>query len=295
MKAFSRHFAYLDIKELIEYYAVFDGFEPLKKLHDRETLLQNIEVNILKNYNTLKDNFIMHDDPKIQNDIEKLLFRIGVGNRKIYSIYKNDISQFHGSLLYQILFDRGIITKEYSREKPLRTDASKQIKKEFRRYQIEDKIKFTKNFYRFWYIFIVPNKTLLQNDQYEKVLQKITNELDKYISLTFERLCSDLILHSFSQSKIIQSGGYWDKNIELDLLAKTEDGRVIAGEAKWKNQKISKNILNKLQKKCTLAELKVDYFALFSKSGFSNELLKYRDKNVLLYDIDSFKGLTYDR
>ncbi len=293
MKAFSRDFAYLDIKELIEYYAVFDGFWSVKELHNTETLLQNIEINILKNYDSIKDNFIMHSDPKIQSDIEKLLFRIGVGNRKIYSIYKNDISQFHGSLLYQILFDRGIITKEYSREKPLRTDTSKQIKKEFRRYQIEDKIKFTKNFYRFWSIFIAPNKILLQNAQYDKVLQKIADELDKYTSLTFERLCNDLILHSFSQSKITQSGSYWDKNIELDLLTKTKDGKIIAGEAKWKNQKISKNTLNKLQKKCALAELKVDYFALFSKSGFSNELLKYRDKNILLYDLNSFIPLRF--
>jgi hypothetical protein len=105
-------------------------------------------------------------------------------------------------------------------------------------------------------------------------------------------LSNDLILKEFD---ITESGSYWDRYIELDIMAKTSNGKTIAGEAKWKNQKISKNTLNKLQKKCELAGLKVDYFALFSKSGFSNELLKKHDKNVLLYDIDSFKGLLDDR
>jgi hypothetical protein len=35
----------------------------------------------------------------------------------------------------------------------------------------------------------------------------------------------------------------------------------------------------------------VDYYLLFSKSGFSNELLKSKDKDLILFDIEDFKGL----
>jgi hypothetical protein len=284
LKAFSKHFSYLDIKELIEYYSVFNGYEHLEILRSYETLLENIEINILQKYQQLEPLFNYSDDLNIQQNIEKLLFRIAVGNRKIYSIYKNDISQFHGSSLYQILFSKGIIFKEFSRENPLTIPA----KKEFRRYKIEDKIRFTKGFYRFWFTFIAPHKKLIQEGQHSIVLEKIALELDKYISFTYEVLSNELIKNHF---KIVESGSYWDKDIELDVLAKTANGKTVAGESKWKNHKVSKNTLNKLQKKCELAGLKVDYFALFSKSGFSNELQKNRDKNILLYDIESFKGL----
>lgn len=286
MKAFSSHFSYLGIKELIEYYGVFNGYKDLDSLRLCETLMQNIEVNILQKYQQLKPSFIFSDDLKVQQDIEKLLFRIAVGNRKIYSIYKNDISQFHGSSLYQILFSKGIIFKEHSRECPL----SIPLKKEFRRYKIEDKIRFTKGFYRFWFTFIAPHKEQIEKGEYNEVLEKISIELDKYISFTFEVFSNELIKKHFES---VEAGSYWDKHIEIDVLAKTANGKVIAGESKWKNHKVSKNTLNKLQKKCELVDLKVDYFALFSKSGFSNELLKNKNKNVLLYDIESFKGLIY--
>ncbi len=284
MQEFSKDFPYLDIKELIEYYAVFDGYKMREKLYNYENILQNIEENILKKYDKLKQEFIYDEN---QKDIEKLLFRIAVGNRKIYSIYKGDISHFHGLFLYKTLFLRGVINKEISREKPIRSTRVGQIKKELRKYQIEDKIKFTYGFYRFWFTFIAPNKSLIENNKFDEVILKIEKGLDKYVSLTFEELSNRLIW----RKDVIEFGSYWDRNIELDVLVKTTEGLIIAGECKWKNQKISKNVLGKLQKKCLIANLKVDCFALFSKNGFSNELLKNREKNVLLYDIDSFKGL----
>ncbi len=288
MKEFSVSFPYLEIKELIEYYSVFDGFEKLDGLHNYDNLLQNIEENVLKKYHDLKTLFIFSDDLQMQKDMEKMLFRICVGDGKTYSVYKNDISPNYGFTLYKILFKNTIIKKELSREKPYRAYAKQQIKKEFRGYKIEDKIRFCKNFYRFWFTFVAPNSSLLEKGELSYVMLKIEKELDKYVSFTFETLSNELIIKKFSCFK---SGSYWDKKIELDLLCESSKDGVIAGECKWKNQKISKNILNKLQKKSKLLGFKIDNFALFSKSGFSNELLKNSDKNVLLYDLNSFKEL----
>ncbi len=288
MKEFSVNFPYLEIKELIEYYSVFGGFKEFDGLHDYDNLLQNIEENVLKKYHDLKSVFVYSDDLQMQKDMEKMLFRICVGDGKTYSVYKNDISPNYGFTLYKILFEKKIIKKELSRQKPYRVDSKQQIKKEFRGYKIEDKIRFCKNFYRFWFTFIAPNSSLLESGELSYVMLKIEKELDKYISFTFETLSNELILKNFSCS---ECGSYWDKKIELDLFCKTFEGKKIAGECKWKNQKISKNTLNKLQKKCTLAGLKIDIFALFSKNGFSNELLKNSDENIFLYDLNSFKEL----
>ena len=207
----------------------------------------------------------------------------------MYSIYKNSLSQTKGRLAYKELFDKNIIKKELSREKPLKTHPKQKLKKELRDYVIEDKIKFSKNFYRFWFTFIEPNIEDLKAKKYENILKIIDLEFEKFVSLEFENLSEKLIMKSFHQNK--NFGSFWTKDVEIDLLFKTNDNLLIAGEAKWKNHKICKNILTILQKKCARERLEIDYFALFSKSGFSKELYKQKDKKLLLFELKDFKVL----
>lgn len=291
MQGFKEDFSYLDIVERIGYFAVFGGFTDLKALHRYENLRENIVHNILEQYASLKPLFSFVSDPSMQHDLETLLFRIAIGDRKSHSIYKNDISQPRGRELYKRLFAQRIITKEYSREAPLPKVPGRFLKKELRRYKIEDKILFEKNFTRFWFTFVMPNEEAIARGDFRSVLAQIDRELDKYISFTFENLSNLLIQQKLENEIITESGSYWDKDIELDLFAKTASGKVIAGECKWKNQRISRNILNKLEKKCEVGHLKVDYYALFSKSGFSNELLKHKADNLLLFESRDFETL----
>ncbi|MCF6173707.1 MAG: DUF234 domain-containing protein [Campylobacteraceae bacterium] len=114
--------------------------------------------------------------------------------------------------------------------------------------------------------------------------------LDKYISLEFEKLSIELIMKKYKDEKIISYGSYWDKDVEIDLLIKTSK-HTIAGEAKWKNSKICKNVLNSLQKKCKIANLDIDKFTLFSKSGFSKKLKFTKFSNVDLYELNDFQML----
>lgn len=192
-------------------------------------------------------------------------------------------------MAYKELFDKNIIKKEFSREKPLKTHPKQKLKKELRGYAIEDKIKFCRNFYRFWFTFIEPNIADLRAKNYEKVLKIINLEFEKYISLEFEDLSEKLLMKTFSQSE--NFGSFWTKNIEIDLLFKTKNNLLVAGEVKWKNHKICKNILTILQKKCAKEDLKIDFFALFSKSGFSKELYNIQDEKVLLFELKDFKIL----
>ncbi len=290
MREFNQNFSYLDITERIGYFAVFGGFKDINALHTYENLNENILHNILDRFEEFYEDFTYSTDKETQHDLDTLLFRIAVGDRKTHSIYKNDISQPRGKELYKILYEQNIITKEYSREEFPKLP-KRFLKKELRRYQVEDKILFKDNFTRFWFTFIIPYQKEILKGEFDNVKANLAQNLDKFISFTFENLSNDLIGKAFEKENIIESGSYWDKNIELDLLTKTAKGTVIAGECKWKNQRISKNILNKLQKKCELANLKVDYFALFSKSGFSNELLKQKERNILLFDLTSFETL----
>jgi len=276
------------MEELISYFAVFDGFSDLTLLKNHENLLQNIQHNILASYHDNKKLFHFSDDKALQNDIEITLHRLATGTRKHYSIYK-DVSQPRGREIYKILYDLQIIEKEFTREKPLAKHLGP-LKKELRGYKREDKIRFSKEYYRFWYTFIYPHITDLEKNEYNQTLTVIEQNLDYFISSYFEEL-SNMLMKDIYQEQIKEVGGYWDKNVEIDLLVKLKDGRQITGECKWKNHKISKNTLNKLKKVTAKAAIRADYYALFSKNGFSKELEKGKDRQVLLYDLDRFKRL----
>lgn len=212
------------------------------------------------------------------------------GDRKVYSIYKVDtISQIKGRVIYKELFDKNFIKKELSREKPLKKHPKQKIKKELRGYVIEDKIKFCKKYHRFWFTFIQPNIDLIKEQNYDKLMGLINREFEKFISFEFEDLSEKLISKTFSQDD--DFGSFWTKNIEIDLLFLTNSEKLLAGEAKWKNHKVCKNIYTLLQKKCNKENLQIDYFALFSKSGFSKELYNLKDEKLLLFELKDFKLL----
>ncbi len=121
----------------------------------------------------------------------------------------------------------------------------------------------------------------------------ILDDLENYVSLFFEELSLELLQRRYQKIKSI--GSYWDRKVELDILIELENGKKIVGECKWKNSKICRKTLTSLQKKCEIAGLKVEVFALFSKSGFSNELLKNRSPHILLFDLEDFKELSHQR
>jgi len=83
--------------------------------------------------------------------------------------------------------------------------------------------------------------------------------------------------------------------VEIDTLAKTQSGKVIAGECKYTNTKVNKAELTKLKEKCQLAGIEADIFVFFSKRGFSHELLSLKSSTLLLYDADDFNLLLQEK
>lgn len=85
---------------------------------------------------------------------------------------------------------------------------------------------------------------------------------------------------------------FWDKDNELDIYAKIGDGYIV-GECKYKERKVCKNILNLTLRKCKNIGIKPQIIALFSKGGFSSELLNHKNDNLLLFSIDEFELLLH--
>ncbi len=234
---------------------------------------------LLESHNSIRPDF---------TDQEKLLLSaLATGDRKIDSaIKKSSLLETQGHKSLESLVQEGVIQKEHSRERPPQKSHPKQkLKKSLRRYRIQHKAKFAKPFHRFWFRYIYPSWDLLEASHYEKVLRFILSDRDNFVSYIFEELCNEMIQERFGQN----SGSYWDKKVELDILLDLPNGKKVVGECKWKNSKICKKTLTSLQKKCEILNLDVEYFALFSKSSFSNELLKTKSKNLLLFDLEDFK------
>jgi len=110
-----------------------------------------------------------------------------------------------------------------------------------------------------------------------------------FSSLIYTQLLLELIQLSvkeeFEGDAIESIGSYYDKNVEIDILAKRKSGTMLAGTCKYGKQKMNKSELTKLKENCAKAELDVETFVLFSKNKFSSELKKEKDANMKLFSL----------
>jgi len=202
------------------------------------------------------------------------------------------LSRARGQGIYHTLAGVGVLYKESSRETPPKLQSNGRRRKEERGYSVQDKVRFTLPFHRFWFTFVEPHARAVEAGDFTPVFKALEEGFDRYVSFTFEELANALIKTRFaSESPILEKGGYWDRINEFDLLARTADDKVIVGECKWKSHKICKSQLSKLKAKCARSGLRPHYFALFSRSGFSKELAENRDPNLLCFDLKDFERL----
>jgi len=74
-------------------------------------------------------------------------------------------------------------------------------------------------------------------------------------------------------------GRWWEKDIEIDILAFGSKEECIAGECKWQGSKVGINDYEHLKSKITRLKINQTYYYLFSKSGFSDQLIKLAEEN----------------
>ncbi|BCD59980.1 MULTISPECIES: DUF234 domain-containing protein [unclassified Nitratiruptor] len=274
-----KNFKRCEIEKAIISFSLFDGLEQYFTLDFDNSIEDNILV-VLQNFEQFIEPFSQ------QNNF--FLSALATGDRKIETAIKKSFAKEHeGYESLQYYIDQNIIEKEYSREVLPQKKPKQKLKKELRRYRIQHKAKFSRPFYRFWFRYIYPSLEQLYNKEFEQVQNFILTDLDNFVSFTFEELSNELLKERFPEH--IRSGSYWDRKVEIDLMMELKNGDIIIGECKWKNSKICKKTLTSLQKKSQIAGFSPTYYALFSKSSFSNELLKSQEKTILLFDLEDFK------
>ena len=144
---------------------------------------------------------------------------------------------------------------------------------------------------RFWFAFVSPYFKTIKDGDFKEAKESFANRKSEFYELMFLKLSHELIKKSFKDDPIVEIGSYWDRNTQIDILAKTKSGKIVAGTCKYSNQKAKKSELSKLHEQCHQAELTPDISVIVSKSGFSNELKALKGEDVKLFALKNFKTL----
>jgi uncharacterized protein len=266
-----------DIEKAIEYFAVFgsmgwsvDMSKPLEEL---------IIEKILKNYR-----YIHGDITKITQNIKthhSLLAALATGDRRERSAFKRaDLPRKDGQESAAFLIENGLLLRDRSQEEP--ADEHEEV---------SDRLIFTIPFMRFWFSFVSPYYKGIKDGNFEETNERWEQTKQTFFDSTYEALVMELVKLNFAEDTIEKIGSYWDSRDEIEILAQTKSGKVVAGACKYSKSKANKSALTKLQESCTRAKLSPDIFIIFSKNGFSGEFKKEKGEGLQLLTLKNLKIL----
>lgn len=281
----------MELEQTIEYFSILGGMGHALELDYFEDVLEMVKSNFVDNFTKFQT--LVSPSYLLETPYRELLVSVARGDGKLYSVLrKAKLSESAGEKIVDELISLNILKVEYSRESPLRSHPKHKLPKEQRAYRIQDKFRFTQPFMRFWFGFVTSYRKELALGGGEKFLENFEKHYERLRSLVYEQLCDDLLISYYEKKDvIISSGSYWNIYSEFDILAVTKNKKIILGECKYKDRTVCKNELTKLKQKAAESGIKVDTYALFSKSGFSKELLGMQDEKLLLFDLNDLKVL----
>ncbi len=281
----------MELEQTVEYFSILGGIGKNIELDYFEDVFSMVSSNFVKDFN--KFQALISPSYLIESPYREILTAVARGDGKLYSVLrKAKLSEAIGEHIVQDLVSLNVLRIESSREAPLRIHAKHKLPKELRAYRIQDKLRFIQPFMRFWFGFVTYYRNDLALGKGEKFLENFMKHYERLRSLIYEQLCNDLLLKYYEDKEsIISSGSYWNVYSEFDIFLTTKSKKIILGECKYKDRTVCKNELTKLKQKADESGIKVDVYAIFSKSGFSKELLSMKSQTLLLFDLDDLKCL----
>lgn len=283
-----------DMEQCIELFSIFGGMDiaidtdqPLEQL-----LIRHILEPFEDHYRTI------HEPINDDSLYERLLHAIAIGDRRQDSAYRRArIGRERGAEAFEHLRHCHYLILERSREvPPIKTHPKQKFKKEIEHHKISHKFRFATPFLRFWFAFVFPFESHIRTGNFTPFMDHFETHWNAFVGFTFEELCNiyiDEILTERFDDQLSDSGSYWDREVEIDLLCETVNGETWVGECKWTNHKLNQKELHKLEEKCTLTNIVADKILLFTKRGFSNELLARRKKKIYCFDAEALEVLTH--
>lgn len=274
------------LEQQVAYYSVFSGVPYYLSLIDpNKSFKDNVLNHILRNGAVLFNEveFLLKQELREVSVYNAIITAIALGRTK-----QNDIVQLTGiektKLTYYInsLMDIGIVRKEY----PSTIKTKDLPKSRMGLYMIDN------SFFRFYYRFVYPYLSEIVDGSAEIIYDEVIDkQLSEFIGFEFEKIALEhmkkLNLQGLLPIKCVKIGRWWNKQTEIDIVGYDVYGNTIFGECKWRNEKVGMSVLTKLREKTVDFDgVKDKFFILYSKSGFSEELIKLAkiDSQVILIE-----------
>ena len=159
-------------------------------------------------------------------------------------------------------------------------------------YSLEDSM------FIFWYRFVLPNISNIARGLGQQVYDSnVKPLLNDFLGLIFKRICIQYMYQKevFEKAPFCYGtiGRWWGNNPhkrcqeEIDLVAGDKQN-ILLGECKWRNEKINIQVLRDLQEQAKLFHQENQWLYLFSKTGFTRDVIQEAEKNdhIILVKFD---------
>lgn len=257
-------------KELIEKYAVTGGIPKyIESFNEDDNIYNEIKNHIISKQSYLYEepNFLLQNEVTEVGSYFSIIKSIAAGNRKLgnisssLSINPTNLSKYLQTLINLDILEREVPITEVNPEKSKKGQ-----------YKIKD------NFISFWFQFIYPNRTFLEIDKTDIVLNRIrSNFIDNHVAFIYKDICRQKMWNLVANGKFSvqynKIGRWWNNTTEIDIVGlNEEDCSIIFGECKYyKNGKLMEpKVFFELKEKSKLVnwnnEKRKEMFILFSAS-----------------------------
>ena len=161
------------------------------------------------------------------------------------------------------------------------------------RYRVADE------FLRFWYRFVEPNRSSIEEAPDIVFDRTIAPELPDHVAMTFEDVCREAVWESIRQEVLgpySEVGPWWYGEHEIDIVALApSDDRLLFAECKWTNEPVGHELADTLAAKTEHVRWgpnsRDERFALFSRSGFVDGLKRDLDDRWTLFELSDLETL----
>ena len=283
-------FDFFDSRKFILNYDIFDQALAYGVVGGTPQYLNQLSVNM-----SVKDNIIdkilnpnayLFEEPSnlIKQELREpavynsIIQAIALGNTRMSNISAAaNITTSTCNTYLKSLIQLGIIKKEEPVDKKLK---KKSI------YMLND------NLFRFWYRYVLRNMSGIQGKLGEQIYEKkISEDLSVYMGGIFEQICKEYLNRKNRMLDLpfvfTEIGRWWGSNPltkeqdEIDIIARDEESMII-GECKWQNKTVDTDVLERLKLRSDIFSAKNKYLYIFSKTGFTKELLDMSENNHLI-------------
>lgn len=166
-------------------------------------------------------------------------------------------------------------------------------------YKIKD------NFVGFWFKFIYPNRSYIEENNYKKIGEILDTYFEKHVSFAFEGIWKDFLKRQNANALLPQYftkigtwyGYYRDRStserkpVEIDIVALDEKNTgILFAECKWQDlsRKDAEKLINALKQKAGYVDWNLgkrkEYFAIFARKIGGKEAL--RKSGFLAWDLE---------